>query len=69
MLRVCQTERPVNALLFEELTEGSRRLGRPLLRFKDTLTQRPHPHILLTGGSEDFFGGLKFWPKGIFLGL
>ena len=26
--------------------------------------QGPHSHILLTGGVEGFFGGLKFWPKG-----
>ena len=24
--------------------------------------------VLMTGGPKDFFG-LKFWPKGIFLGL
>ena len=30
-------ERPVKALLYEVLEEGSRRVGRPLLRYKDTL--------------------------------
>ena len=30
-------ERPVKALLCEELAESSRRVGRPFLRFKDTL--------------------------------
>ena len=30
-------ERLVKALLYGELTEGTRRVGRPLLRFKDTL--------------------------------
>ena len=30
-------ERPVNALLYGILGEGSRRVGRPLLRYKDTL--------------------------------
>ena len=30
-------ERPVKALLYGVLEEGSRRVGRPLLRYKDTL--------------------------------
>ena len=30
-------ERPVKALLYGELAEGTRRVGRPLLRFEDTL--------------------------------
>ena len=30
-------ERPVKALLYGILGEGSRRVGRPLLRYKDTL--------------------------------
>ena len=32
-------------------------------------SQGPHSHILMTGGSEGFFFGLTFWPKGIFLGV
>ena len=30
-------ERPVKALLYGELEEGSRKVGRPFLRYKDTL--------------------------------
>ena len=36
-------------------------------------TQGPHSYILLMGvgegGSRGIFWGLKFWPKGTFLGL
>ena len=31
-------------------------------------SQGPHSQILMMGESEWFFGGLKFWPKVIFLG-
>ena len=30
-------ERPTKALLYGELAQGSRKIGRPLLRYKDTL--------------------------------
>ena len=38
-------ERPVKTLLYGKLAEGSRKVGRPLLRFKDTLKD-----ILKRGG-------------------
>ena len=38
-------ERPMKADLYGELAEGTRRVGRPLLRFKDTLMD-----ILKRGG-------------------
>ena len=33
------------------------------------ITQGSHSHILLTEGVRGIFLGLKFWPKGIFLGV
>ena len=42
--------RPVKALLYGVLNEGTRRVGRPLLRFKDTIKD-----ILKRGGAIDYW--------------
>ena len=43
-------DRPVKALLYGVLNEGTRRVGRPLLRFKDTIKD-----ILKRGGAIDYW--------------
>ena len=37
-----------------------------LFQKQDISTGAPLNILLMGGGSEGFFGGLKFWPKGIF---
>ena len=53
-------ERPVKALFYGELTEGSRKLGHPLRRYKDTIK-----NILKYGGSLNTWrrivGGRLAW--------
>ena len=41
-------ERPVKALLYRELTEGSRKFGCPLLRYEDAIKD-----ILKCGGARN----------------
>ena len=45
-----QDERPVKNLLYSELAEGTRKVGRPFLRFKDTMKD-----ILKRGGVLDIW--------------
>ena len=53
MLLACQTSDQVKNLLFGELSEGTRKVGRPFLRIKYTMKD-----ILKRGGILDMWRGI-----------